>query len=711
MCRSSARLFVLALVGLWLTVPTTGVFAQDALSSINDETQIKSIKFKFLGPHVFDEDQLQEQIVSMGPSWTDRIRTRFDFIPGITAATHPFDPIELQRDMVRLRRYYRRNGFLRPRIDYPATQFRESTNRIRIIINVNEGPPLAVASREVLVDSIPVEHERDWQRLLARAPLGTGARFTDFDRIQLESRVRTFWRNRGFAFAEVQTRSDVDSLASRVDLEVRTTLGPLARVDSIAIQGLESVDDEIILRELPFRRGDLFSASKLIDGQRSLFSLNLFRVALVEVPPQEADSLVTILVRLRESSARHVELQTGYSREAGASVAASWRHSNFAGGARSLSLSGSVLSGLFAAPPSGQLARKEYTLSTSFGQPYFLTRDLSAQLALTGSVYDDPNLNTRYRQAGITPSLLYEILPFRAASIQYGFSQAEPLGTDVLLGKLGIFSQDVLAATFTAGKLDNFLNPRRGWVVRPSGQLAGTVLTKDVSYTKGSIDAAVYVPLTRRSGFSVNTSFGVLVPAGPSVDQSDPETEFRFDNIRFYSGGANDVRGWGLNQIGPQLAQADSVTIDADGNYSVSGARYEAIGGLGKIRGSAEFVFPVPVLGSQWRGATFVDFGAVSSRLIRNKTGRVQTDLNGLAVVEERQFPTVRDLRWAVGTGLRLQTPVGAIRLDLAYKVNPSGHDLHRPADEVLFNMGLIDSVKERAWRRLNFHLSIQRAF
>jgi outer membrane protein insertion porin family len=711
MSLSSRRLILLALVGLWLNVSPTTVSAQDELSLVNDESQIKSIRFKFLGPHVFGEDQLQEQIVARGPGWADRIRRRFDFIPGITAATHPFDPIELQRDMVRLRRYYRRNGFLRPRIDYPATQFRQSSNRVRIIINVNEGPPLAVASRDVLVDSVPEEHQRDWQRLLSRAPLNTGTRFTDFDRIQLESRVRTFWRDRGFAFVEVRTRSDVDSLASKVALEVRAVLGPPTRVDSIAIQGLSSLDHEIILRELPFRRGDLFSANDLVEGQRSLFSLNLFRVALVEVPPQETDSLITVLIRLRESSPRRIQVETGYSREAGASISTTWRHRNFAGGARSLSVSGSVLSGLFAAPPSGQLARKEYTLSTSFGQPYFLTRDLSAQLALTASLYDDPNLDTRYRQAGITPSLLYEILPFRSASLQYGFSQAEPLGTDILLGKLGIFSQDVLAATFTAGRLDNFLNPRRGWVVRPSGQLAGTVLTKDVSYTKGAIDAAIYLPITRRSGLSINTNFGVLIPAGPSLDQSDPETEFRFDNIRFYSGGANDVRGWGLNQIGPQVALADSVITNADGSFDVTGARYEAVGGLGKLRGSAEFVFPVPAIGSQWRGAAFVDFGAVSSRLIRNGKGQLQTDLNGQPVVEDRQFPAFQDIRWAVGTGLRLQTPVGAIRLDLAYKMNPSGHDLHRPEDEVLFNAGLVDSAEERAWRRLNFHLSIQRAF
>lgn len=700
----------IALVLALILLPGTAL-AQDELRLVDGETQVKSVSFRFQGSHVFGGDQLIEQMVTRGPSFADRIRRRFDWFPGVDPQPRNFDPVELQRDMVRLRRYYERNGFLKSRIDYPATQFNGSSNRIRVIVNVEEGPPLSVSNRTVLVDSIPAIHEPGWQRLLNRAPLGAGNRFTDFERIQLETRVRAFWRDRGYPFADVSTALDVDSTASQVSLEVDTNLGPIAYVDSIAIVGRESVSREVILRELPFEVGDLFSANDLLEGQRSLFSLNLFRIALVEVPPQDVDSLVTVQVRLREAQPRFLELETGYSREDGASLSTAWRHRNFGGGARSFSVSGSILSGLFAAPPAGQLSRREYAVGTSVGRPYFLLRNLSAQLALSASVVDNPNLDTRYRRAAITPSLLYEVLPFRSVSVQYGFSQAEPLGSNVALVELGIFSQDVLSSTFTVGKLDNFLNPRRGWAIRPSAEVAGTVLTKDVSYTKGAIDAAVFIPLTRRSGLALETDFGILLPEGPSSDQSDPETEFRFDNIRFYAGGANDVRGWGLNQVGPQIARADSVITNDDGSLEVVDARYESIGGLGKLRGSFEFVFPVPFLGSQWRGATFVDFGAVSSRLIRNGKGQAQEDLNGQPVIEDRRFPAFNDLRWAAGTGLRLQTPVGNVRLDLAYKLNPSDHDLHRPADEYLFNQGLAGQPEQRNWRRLNFHLSIQRAF
>ncbi|NNE71785.1 MAG: BamA/TamA family outer membrane protein [Rhodothermales bacterium] len=700
----------LALATLLLVLPRP-VVAQDDLRRVNSETQVKSVSFRFEDGHVFGGDQLIEQMVTRGPSLTDRVQRRFDWFPGVTPQPRNFDPIELQRDMVRLRRYYQRNGFLNPRIDYPATQFNAESNRIRVIINVSEGPPLAVSSREIRVDSIPAPYQSAWDRLGERVPLGPGARYTDFDRIQMETRLRSFWRDRGYAFADIATELQVDSTANRVRLQVDTDLGPLAYVDSIAIVGLSSVSREVVLRELPFRKGDLFSANDLLEGQRSLFSLNLFRIALVEVPPQEADSLVTVRVRLREANPRRLELETGYSREDGVSISSAWRHRNFWGGARSLSLSGSILSGLLASPPAGQLSRREYGVSTSIGQPWVFVRNLSAQLALSANLIDNPNLDTRYRRAAITPSLLYEVLPFRSVSVQYAFSQAEPLDTDVRLGQLGIFSQDVLAGTFTAGKLDNFLNPRRGWAIRPSAEVAGTVLTKDVSYTKGSLDAALFVPLTRRSGLAFETSVGILLPEGPSANQFDPETEFRFDNIRFYSGGANDVRGWGLNQVGPQVARADSVITNDDGSLSVTGAYYEAIGGLGKLRGSAELVFPAPFLGSSWRAATFVDFGAVSSRLIRNGEGQVQQDLNSQPVIEDRHFPTLGDLRFSAGTGLRLQTPVGNVRLDLAFKLNPSEHDLHRPSDEFLFNMGLAGPPPERNWRRLNFHLSIQRAF
>ena len=685
--------------------------AQDDLRQVRPDTRVRAVDFRFVGSHVLDEDQLSEQIVTQGPSFGDRMRQRFDFLPFVDPRVHLFDPIELQRDMARLRRFYERNGFLNPRIDYPASQYRASTNRIRVIINVDEGPPLRVVERVITPSTLPPQHGTAWENLEERAPLSPGSRYTEFDRLQLESRVRSFWRDRGYAFADVRTNLAVDSTVSEVRLDLRANLGPLARIDSIMVEGIESVGRYVVMRELPFKVGDLFSAEKLVDGQRSLFGLNLFRVALVEVPDQAADSTVSIRIRLRESDPRYIEAQTGYGREDGLLVSSTFRHRNFLGDSRSLSVSGSAQTGLFAAPPADRVPVREYRAGVSVGQPYFFTRDLSLQLGVDGALLDNPNQDTRYRSAGVTPSLLYEILPFRSVTLQYRISQIEPLNQTTTVGKLGIFSKDVLATTFTVGRLNNYLNPRRGWIIRPSAEVAGTLLSRDIAYRRGSVDAFLYIPITRRSTVALSLRAGRLVPTGPSTNQSDPDTEFRFDDIRLYAGGANDVRGWALNLIGPQIARADTVVAQDDGSYKVSNPRYEAVGGLGKLAGSAEFVFPAPLLSSNWRVAVFLDFGGVSSSIERDAEGRAMVDENSQPEIRDRAFPKGSDLRFAAGTGLRLQTPVGAIRLDLAWKLNPAGSDLHRPQDEILFNRGLAGEPEERRWRRLNFHISINRAF
>jgi len=61
---------------------------------------------------------------------------------------------------------------------------------------------------------------------------------------------------------------------------------------------------------------------------------------------------------------------------------------------------------------------------------------------------------------------------------------------------------------------------------------------------------------------------------------------------------------------------------------------------------------------------------------------------------------------------LRLLTPVGAIRLDAAWKLNADDLDLQRPSDRVLFDAGILSSPPERRqMNRLKIHLSIDRVF
>jgi len=686
--------------------------AQDSMLLSDEETTVRSVRFRFVGDHHYHGERLAEEMVTRGPGFADRMRILFDFLPFVEAPIHLLYPIELQRDMVRLRRFYLRNGFLNASVDYPASQYRLGKNSMAVIVTIDEGKPLTVSTRRIRSQTpVPERLLKGWDRIVARAGLKPGDRFTDFDRFRVESELSTWLQDRGFAFAEVTTDLQIDSLRSLVALDLLAHLGPAVVIDSIAVEGNVSVSRGTVLRELPFEIDDRFNGSKLADGQRALSGLNLFRVALVDLPEQEADSLVMVRIRLREAKHQKVSLQTGYSREVGATVGASWRHHNFLGDARQLTLATSAQNGLLANPPVGRAAIKRYSGSIGIHQPYFFRHNLAGSLSLTGLSLDDPNLRTHYREVGVSPALILSVLPFRPVSLQYSLSRAEPLSQSTSLVDLGLFSQDVISASFTAGKLDNYLNPRKGWIIRPSAELAGTALSADVAYVKGALNAVAYIPITRRSSVAISLDLGRLSPRGPSRDQFDPNTEFRFDPIRFYSGGANDVRGWGLNALGPQIARADSIVANPDGSFSATGARYEAVGGLGKVAGSVGIRVPAPFLGPAWRTEAFLDFGGLSSRLVRDADGRAQFDGNEQPLVSDSGFPSLGELRWAAGLGLNLLTPAGAIRFDLAYKLNPSADDLHDPRDVVLFDQGLAGPPPSPVRRRFSFHLSIRRAF
>jgi outer membrane protein insertion porin family len=110
-----------------------------------------------------------------------------------------------------------------------------------------------------------------------------------------------------------------------------------------------------------------------------------------------------------------------------------------------------------------------------------------------------------------------------------------------------------------------------------------------------------------------------------------------------------------------------------------------------------ELKYTLPGYGRKWQLASFADAGQVSSREV--------TLSDGSSVIVDDGRIRLNNMYYAVGTGVRYRTPVGLVRLDLAFKLNPSTKDLLSPEDA--YNG--IDN--ERFSRRFNLHLSIGQTF
>jgi len=152
--------------------------------------------------------------------------------------------------------------------------------------------------------------------------------------------------------------------------------------------------------------------------------------------------------------------------------------------------------------------------------------------------------------------------------------------------------------------------------------------------------------------------------------------------------------------------------VDADGRAVAENARFEAIGGLVKTSFRSELRSRIPGLGSAWRAAVFLDGGAIPTDVEQTSVGATRFSDEQIALFRDRLTPRGSDFRFGSGAGIRYRTPVGMLRLDLAWKLNPSATDLRDPEDIVLWEAGLVESLPGgRQIRRLNLHLSIDRSF
>jgi outer membrane protein assembly factor BamA len=158
---------------------------------------------------------------------------------------------------------------------------------------------------------------------------------------------------------------------------------------------------------------------------------------------------------------------------------------------------------------------------------------------------------------------------------------------------------------------------------------------------------------------------------------------------RLFAGGATSVRGFGQNTLGPGVWIFQSP--DPDGEVARDTV-FVPVGGASSAVASLELRFPSPFLRDRMRLAAFVDAGSVT--------------VGGL-----------RDLRdgWRVtpGVGLRAQSPVGPIRIDLAFNPqgSPTGELVEIPEEGPPIPTGVQFQEEQTFIRRLQLHLAVGQAF
>ena len=694
--------------------------AQDALSGVGPATQVRKIEFRFVGEHTLQEKDLRPRIALTARGGMVGLRRALGFLPFVgPVGDHPFRPIELQRDVVRLRNIYTRFGYLDAKVDYDV-RYDAEEDLTDVAFVIEEGPALQLGTvRFIGADSAPPpiapEIADEWQEFVRLEQENRG-RFGEGERRGIADRTSRWLRNRGYPYGAAEADVLVDTAAYRADVVVRVSPRLRARIREFAVSGNETVPADHLTRQLPLEPGDWYSAGELEQGRAQLTQLPIVRLALISVPRGSADdSSVVVRLGVTENPPRLVRGEAGLASSGGLSSQVEWTHRSFLGGARTFTVSATAQTGLVALETP---AERRYRLAVTVFQPYVGSRHLSAAGGPFVEYRDD--LRDRSQAVGFEGTLVYATSPLRSLSVgytishrkilDYGFGDdLEPIDYLPLLGLADSASVGSLGTTVNRsaltldaswGELDEFANPRQGYVLRPrvSVTLPGFNTTE---YVLLDLGASAFLPVTDRVGFTLRGSAGRIFPFGRSVRATGSESPFvsllRLRDVTFSAGGTRDVRGWGSQLVGPKLPEVRF--RDEAGVSTPFAERYSPLGGLARVQTSAEVQLPLPGFDAKWQTFAFLD-GA------RVWTPDDRFSLDAGELDQDRFF-------LGTGVGIGYETVVGAVQIALGYKLNPSALDQRDPGEvlQALQEGRPISTVPTDSRRRLQLHFSIGATF
>ncbi|MHB1327675.1 MAG: BamA/OMP85 family outer membrane protein [Gemmatimonadales bacterium] len=696
--------------------------AQIPYTVFDEDTEVRSLRFEFTTSKTFDEGQLKEQLALSGRGAFYGIRSALAVLPVVSPpAPHPFAPLDLQRDVARLRRFYADQGFLETRIWYEV-EYNDDNNTVDVVLFIEEGRPILIRSITItepdggdLMAYLPEDYFGEWQRRRDAISADTGGRYTEVTRGWHETDLLAWWRNRGWAFATVEPSATIDTAAATAELTFTVDPGARTRIGTITIEGHESVSDQVIRRVLPFREGSWFNAQALAEGRQRVFGLDLFRLALVDVERGSTpDSLADITIRVTENPPRLLTGEIGYVGDGGISTQGVFAHRNFGGGARTLRVSALAETGWLNV---GEQENREYRLSVAYRVPWFMHRRYSLTVEPFGYYRD--NITDRSWQVGLETSLTYELGPYRFITLQHRYSHrrildfrlggGSTLDLETLLQLLGDGAIDslgrgiersTLSLSGTIGRFDP-TRPARTAQARPTIEITTPAGLNTIEYFAADMPIFAYLPLGPRVVATGRARVGRVWPYGKTTrgdEVSSLVASLQLRDVLLTAGGTGSVRGWGEGQLGPKFVNLTLTPIEGTDSLELGARGYAPSGGLARISGSVELQLPFPGLGETWGTHVFLDAGRVWTPDARFRADDPYDS--------ERWF-------FGTGAGIQVRTLVGPVRISVGYKLNPSELDLRdaEPVLDALLEGRPISSVPINSRRRYHIHFSLGQSF
>jgi Outer membrane protein/protective antigen OMA87 len=565
-----------------------------------------------------------------------------------------------KKDEENIANLYRGNGFRDVKVTSIVDRnYGGKAGQVGVTVQVNEGP-------QWIVDNLTFNGIQQGDRETFESSLASlvGQPFSEVNMAADRGFVLTWYYSHGFPDADFTASWQPSGTPNHVNITYNVKEGRRQYVRDVVVTGLKTTRESVVDKRITLAAGDPLSPIQQRQIQKSFYDMGVFaRVdTAIENPEGDTDRKY-VLYNFEEANRYTVALgigaqvarfgtpsstsvntpggSTGFSPQLSLNVS----RLNFLGVGHTVSLRG-VYSNL------------QKRGSISYLAPRFQSVD---GRNLTVSLLYDDSLNvrtfaSRREEASVQVSQRLSKATTILARAAYRRVSVSKIIIPVLLVpqlvqpvRLGI-----LSANLAQDRRDDAGDPHRGIYNTADISLASRYFGSQRSFARLLVRNATYHRITKNIIFARQIQLGIIqpfsAPAGLTAQQSVPLPE------RFFGGGAESLRAFPYNQAGPRdIGQP----VVAGGPASQPTGF--PLGGNALLFNNLELRFPL--IGSNIQGVLFHDMGNVYSTV---------GDLSFR--FRQRDLTDFNYMVHALGFGIRYRTPVGPIRGDLAYSINPPAY-------------------------------------
>ena len=520
-------------------------------------------------------------------------------------------------DRLIIKTFYLKNGYLDANVRDSISIHKNQ--KVDVFFFINEGEKYILENIIFSGNTIFTDSE-----LLKHGRLRKGKAYNPILAREMIRNIKNKYENKGKPLIEITDSLHVNG--NMILLHCKINENKTFTINNIFLKNNKHVQDRVILRELSFMHGNIYSKKNINKSKKYLLNLGLF--STVNINYTNIDTInnnIDLTVYTRETDRRYWEWNTGYIEKEGLGtektqfweIAARWRNKNINNRAHGFGIYadyGLNLDDIKLNP--------DFNAEINYSIPWLFRFRSTSLLRLF--LEDKEQEEYEFRKYGFETSFI--VNPDKRNYLKTGFefsgiiNKFEEIDTTVIK-EIEKEKEQSVFINYTRDRRNDFMYPSRGHIFNFKGKITSSVFGGTEDYFQFETSYSEYFLIENFIVFTYQAKLGYLAPYGK--DKSAPEYE------KYYLGGPNSLRGWETQKFHTKKSPINNEIIADRKNV--------------KVLTNLELRFP---LFWQIGGEVFIDGGNLAD------------DAHSLF---RKQY------HWNYGFGITVATPLGPARVDFAW--------------------------------------------